>query len=527
MSAALWQWESDDGATFNDFFGEHSKLLEMAFSYGNDVFEIKEKCWLFNFRTMIQTCTKPGGTSRRIKRVLQHSPPGYPAAAPSQWQPPPRAVHQPPPGPPPAAPSHHMASAASVSNHFSSLAVSDRVGDSLSWRPDSTLFPAPPEYFTRANAGAIDTAVVLRHYASCPVLGHDVAAVIELSNPDLTAGFESRLVALRNRHGKPAFQPTFGRNDPIPESHLQQRKTVLDIFRAHARPLSDPAYGEVTIAGMWHGTHEAVLPSIMGTSFANLASTDCGYFGKGIYTTMDAEYAHRCYASWDHAGRCRRDTGVLLFCSVSVFSAFVVIGRNEMEELRAKANYKNYDAHLVPVAPRDPSNANEFEYYPTEAGRLQDWTYTELVLFDPAQARYRVGLFSLFFVTLFRCRFCRVLSSSLFAAQFRALSCRETGFDAKFLCNMSVCCKAKLRCALLPNSFCYLCFSSKPSVNQYTLEILKRKFASAPCCQDKLINGSQKLRRSRAPPASKCTKRSAVAHLPPYIARGGKETMWQ
>jgi hypothetical protein len=82
MSAALWSWESDDGSTYNDFFSHHSQQLEQAFMQGQEVFEIQERSWVFNFRTMIQTCTRPGGTSRRIQRVVQPSPP----PAPSHYQ---------------------------------------------------------------------------------------------------------------------------------------------------------------------------------------------------------------------------------------------------------------------------------------------------------------------------------------------------------------------------------------------------------------------------------------------------------
>ncbi len=60
---------------------------------------------------------------------------------------------------------------------------------------------------------------------------------------------------------------------------MQQREAAIGILRARAEPFHDAAYPDVTIVGAWHGTDSSILPSIMSTSFANLASTDSGYFG--------------------------------------------------------------------------------------------------------------------------------------------------------------------------------------------------------------------------------------------------------
>ena len=34
---------------------------------------------------------------------------------------------------------------------------------------------------------------------------------------------------------------------------------------------------------LWHGTRPEVLDSVLNTGFANLATTDDGFFGKGLY----------------------------------------------------------------------------------------------------------------------------------------------------------------------------------------------------------------------------------------------------
>ncbi len=52
-----------------------------------------------------------------------------------------------------------------------------------------------------------------------------------------------------------------------------------------------------------------VLTSVLSGSFANLATADSGYFGKGVYGTPDAEYALRVYS---------KRSGVLLICCFSL-----------------------------------------------------------------------------------------------------------------------------------------------------------------------------------------------------------------
>jgi hypothetical protein len=78
-------------------------------------------------------------------------------------------------------------------------------------------------------------------------------------------------------------------------------------------------------------------------------------------------YADRCYASFDHGKQMERDTGALVLCCVSLFSAYPVISRSDMNKLQGKGNYQNYDAHIVPVIHADSSNPRELNYFPYEA----------------------------------------------------------------------------------------------------------------------------------------------------------------
>ncbi len=55
---------------------------------------------------------------------------------------------------------------------------------------------------------------------------------------------------------------------------------VRSVARYFAAPFHDASYPDVTIVGARHGTDSSILPSIISTSFANLATTDSGFFGS-------------------------------------------------------------------------------------------------------------------------------------------------------------------------------------------------------------------------------------------------------
>jgi hypothetical protein len=147
---------------------------------------------------------------------------------------------------------------------------------------DLSLSPSAPDYFTCTPACADHVQLVMQQYALCPRAGYDVVGISELCNPDLFTAFESRLRQLQSRARKPAFKPNFAS-----EAHAQQRTAVLDILRAHAEPFRDALYPDVTIVGAWHGTDTSIIPSIMSTSFANLAKTDSGFFGWSCVSCVE------------------------------------------------------------------------------------------------------------------------------------------------------------------------------------------------------------------------------------------------
>ena len=125
----------------------------------------------------------------------------------------------------------------------------------------------------------------------------------------------------------------------------------------------------------WHGTGDAAASGIIKTGFAALQSTDAGWFGKGMYFAVEAQYSYEHYAV-------KQKGQVLLFCWASCFSAYPVID-GDRKGLEGMANYQNYDAHFVPVGKG---------FQPVAS--LADHNYTEFVVFDQSQClpSYRVEL---------------------------------------------------------------------------------------------------------------------------------------
>ncbi|MGE3920333.1 MAG: protein kinase, partial [Gammaproteobacteria bacterium] len=224
------------------------------------------------------------------------------------------------------------------------------------------------------EAGKEDIEKVLWAYQHHPVEGMDIGEVQVIVNPALEKGFEARLSLLQQRANQPAFAARWQEDNEAPV-----RKEVMDYGKALTVPYAASDYPEVKLMPVWHGTKPEVLESLYSTGYANLALTDSGFFGKGIYGAVEASYAHRVYGK-----------GALLLSWFSWYSAYPVIS-GDSKKLRGKANFSNYDAHFIPVVPETDS-PNENCFYPPSGSELP--RVTEMVVFEAAQAlpRYQVGL---------------------------------------------------------------------------------------------------------------------------------------
>ena len=174
-----------------------------------------------------------------------------------------------------------------------------------------------------------------------------------------------------------------------------------------SEPYTDPDYPAVRLVPAWHGTQQDFLKGIFTIGYSALATTDTGYFGKGLYSAYEAEYPYRVYTK-KHG-----ENGSLILNWVAIFSPLPVINNGEFKPEKAaippdkpyiperhgdmcilmgKGNYGNYDAHFVPVTPKNPLRWHNSDYFPCKTN--QDPVYTEIVVFEAAAClpRYLVKL---------------------------------------------------------------------------------------------------------------------------------------
>eukprot|EP00727_Mastigamoeba_balamuthi_P006015 m51a1_g2032 hypothetical protein (1112) ;mRNA; r:1328733-1333365 len=249
-----------------------------------------------------------------------------------------------------------------------------------SWGFDPKLRPSIREDihgYKLIRAGELDFKRVLEAYERCPVPGMDVAQVEIVYSPTLENLFEARVQQLQQRSTQTVFRPNWPAADAIETS---VRKPIAERVQEMTGKYHDAKYPDVNLLLMWHGTRPKTLPSLFCTGFANLASTDDGFFGKGLYNAVEAQYAYDVYFR-----------GALLLNWVSFYSAFPVI-ESDMDVLRGKGNFENYDAHFAPVRPDDPRDENEVNYW--ACMDLSQARYHELVVFEASQClpRYLVTL---------------------------------------------------------------------------------------------------------------------------------------
>ena len=248
------------------------------------------------------------------------------------------------------------------------------------WYIDSSIHhtlqqsPQKASTYTLLEGGKGDYQKVVTLYQKSPLPGYGVGRIEIINNPALTRQFEGKVMVLNARGNNVAFKPKWGA-----ESDLSVR-TRIDQALKEITIQHPSTYQHVQFLPMFHGTKATLVDSIFQTGFANLATTDSGFFGKGIYNTSYAEYAHRVYSD-----------GTILFNWVAFFSAYPVT-HPDMSKLQGGSNYSNYDAHYTLIVPRNPDNPNEVVYFPLTD--TQDPTYDELVVFDSSHVlpRYLVTL---------------------------------------------------------------------------------------------------------------------------------------
>lgn len=204
--------------------------------------------------------------------------------------------------------------------------------------------PPPKSQYQLIDASEKDKERVMSCYNGHPIPGYEISNIKVIFNSDFNINFSQYLSQLQSRKGKDAFLPNWSKTLTKP----QFREKTLQILQHYAKPFVDPDYPDVTIVPTWYGTRSESLDDIFTVGYSNTGKTDTG-FGKGIYSSFEAEYAHRVYTT---------PKGPLILNWVGCYLALPVID-GDIKILEGKSNYQNCDAHFAPVVPRDPKNTSE------------------------------------------------------------------------------------------------------------------------------------------------------------------------
>jgi len=215
-----------------------------------------------------------------------------------------------------------------------------------------------------------------------------------------TKAFEFNLSAIEREAEK--FPPTW-QTEPRAEQRAQaisrweQATKQFEGFSTFEEDNRRRTWNHVKLLPLWHGSDGNICHSISEAGFAFFgkksigskqsddpkSSTDDGYFGSGIYFTNSSRYAADIYSK-----------GHLLMAWVAMRVPFPVVGdlaQQDMETLKGTGAYKKYDAHYVPVVPKQNTSTCAV-YVPCKSG--EEPYCDEVVVFQRANAlpRYWVEL---------------------------------------------------------------------------------------------------------------------------------------
>ena len=229
------------------------------------------------------------------------------------------------------------------------------------------------EAYVLLEPSSEDIAKVTQAYQGKASPGIEIQRIQVVYNPEMNRGFGAQLSSLQQRHNNAAFAPKWSQ-----ESNADQRLRVMSEFQGFCDAHRDPRYPNVSLVPAWHGSRPDRVQSILKTGYANLATTDSGFFGKGIYSALEPQYSYEVYSK----------QGCLVMNWVSLYSGYPVV-HPDRRHLEGKGNYQNYDAHVIPVKPAS-SHPDEVSFY--ECQPQDQAKYWEVAVFAPTQClpRYLV-----------------------------------------------------------------------------------------------------------------------------------------
>ena len=200
--------------------------------------------------------------------------------------------------------------------------------------------------------------------------------IFAISNHTLLTNFDNYRSTLQGKHR--ASGALFKKSDWISLPQSEQRKVFLDWFLTSAGKFewnNDPA--KPKCVPMLQGTSKGAVWQICQQGFGVVATTDDGFYGRGVYFTSKLSYAA------NYAQQSGGDGKVFLLSLVNAGNTFPVIEHPEQPgSLLGQACRPGYQSHFTIVDSPDHTQA-----FPTKYAVIDDATTAdELVVFDHAQA---------------------------------------------------------------------------------------------------------------------------------------------
>lgn len=247
------------------------------------------------------------------------------------------------------------------------------------WRLDPSLQPIleKKELYRLVPLNALELKKLNSLYELSPVPGMVIGDAKGIYHPLQESAFFAHVAMLEQRANNPSFKPDWKKEDKETVAGRKKwRKKFKDLTS------TDPDFEHVQLWAGWHGTKKERFDSIMKSGYANLATTDEGFYGKGLYFTYNADYANR-YSK----------KGVLILNWIATLSSYPVLF-DDITKLKGQPNWANYDSHVAPVnAPKMANNEKGTNFFPIRNSD-DEYEFLEIVTFQPAAclARYLVEL---------------------------------------------------------------------------------------------------------------------------------------
>ena len=235
--------------------------------------------------------------------------------------------------------------------------ISDRVFHSLA-------APAADAPYRQAQVLPTDPEwrFVWRYFYQDKPTRYGIKQVHCIHNAALSSIFEAQLPAQELEAKTAVFRPTWDQEPRAPQraeaiARWKDTAAAFSPFQTEDNAGRSHVWTETKVLPLWHGSSAEKVSAIAKSGYtffgkvalagAAAGSTDDGYFGSGIYFTDSARYAADIYS--------KGNPGNMMLSWVSMREPFPVVGdptHEDMQTLRAKGAYKQYNAHYVPVVPK-------------------------------------------------------------------------------------------------------------------------------------------------------------------------------